>query len=255
MVRHLMITVIIGLLVLAVGCDRRRATMPVVTLSSSLQKLTNLNTFAETPSGSMQMVSTYDRSGGNNDWGQWDQRSPDGTADLVTLEGPGCLTRIWGTSIPASEWLFYVDGEVTPRIRRSKAEIFGGALPFLPPLSDIVSGGRYSYVPIPFADSLRIAVAVPPHNPSMRPYYHVNYASYPPGTHVESLPVDMSTEEVMLIEDVNAVWERKDGALSAAAATCGELSMVSLAAGEVHEWFDLEGPGLLSAIVVKIAPR
>jgi len=164
------------------------------------------------------------------------------------------LTRIWGTSIPASEWLFYVDGEVTPRIRRSKAEIFGGALPFLPPLSDIVSGGRYSYVPIPFADSLRIAVAVPPHNPSMRPYYHVNYASYPPGTHVESLPVDMSTEEVMLIEDVNAVWERKDGALSAAAATCGELSMVSLAAGEVHEWFDLEGPGLLSAIVVKIAP-
>ena len=43
-------------------------------------------------------------------------------------------------------------------------------------LCDMVSGGHYCYMPLPFAKSLRIAVTIPNYKPDMRPYYQVHYA-------------------------------------------------------------------------------
>lgn len=95
------------------------------------------------------MESSYDRTGGNNDRQSWNERElrPDGLIDLANLKGPRCVSRIWMTSVPTDEWLSFFDDEAEPRIRGRTDNTFGERAPFLPPLSNRLSGGFYSYVP------------------------------------------------------------------------------------------------------------
>ena len=157
------------------GCARQPARK--VTLESQLTAMISPAAMSDRPAGRSSMVSSYDRTGGNSDWAVWDEShlNADGTMTLADLSGPGCVTRIWMTSVPAEKWLFFFDGETTARLSLTTAELFGGSDPFLPPLSDRVSGGYYSYIPLPYAKSLRIAVLPTDFKPNRRPYYHVNY--------------------------------------------------------------------------------
>ncbi|MEO7431036.1 MAG: DUF2961 domain-containing protein [Dokdonella sp.] len=84
--------------------------------------------------------------------------------------GPGAITRVWmttgfGTATcidPAVRVRFYVDGATVPTLDVALAAVFDGSIaPFTAPLvADRVqsSGGYVSYVPIAYAQSLRIAL-------------------------------------------------------------------------------------------------
>ncbi|GAA0718718.1 DUF2961 domain-containing protein [Dokdonella soli] len=93
-------------------------------------------------------------------------------AEVVVFDerGPGALTRIWLTTgfghatciDPATRVRFYVDGTLVPTLDVPLAALFDGSTPpFTAPLvADRLSssGGYVSYVPIAYAQSLRIAL-------------------------------------------------------------------------------------------------
>lgn len=100
---------------------------------------------------------------------RWLYRDGD-EAVLFDERGPGAITRLWlttgfGTSTcidPAIRVRFYLDGATTPTLDEPLAALFDGSTPpFTPPLvadRTEASGGYVSYVPITYADSLRIAL-------------------------------------------------------------------------------------------------
>ncbi|MFT7516132.1 MAG: hypothetical protein ACI9QL_005369, partial [Candidatus Omnitrophota bacterium] len=87
--------------------------------------------------GTPAMVSTFDQAGGNTDWTELkeDQVGPDGLVTLAEFTGPGCVTRIWNTSVGAKEWHFFFDGESEARLVGSTQDFFGGKHPFVAPLA------------------------------------------------------------------------------------------------------------------------
>ena len=107
-------------------------------------------------------VSSYDRTGGNDDGfsGKYSfvAREDDGLV-IADLQGPGVIYRIW-TPTPTEDMVeFFFDGESQPRIRVKFRELFtGGAEPFVAPLVGYGAGGFYCYVPLPFEKSCRVLV-------------------------------------------------------------------------------------------------
>lgn len=119
--------------------------------------------------------------------------------------GPGAVTRIWMTSgmgvssclDPAIRVRFYVDGAAVPTLDLPLHKLFDGSTPpFVPGLvRDRAgsSGGFVSYVPVTYAQGLRIAlsdVAGTPNpctgNADHLLWYQFTYHRLPPGTAVTS---------------------------------------------------------------------
>lgn len=100
---------------------------------------------------------------------RWLYRDAD-EAVVFDERGPGAVTRIWmttgfGTSTcidPAIRVRFYLDGAASPALDVPLAALFDGSTPpFTPPLvadRSASSGGFVSYVPIAYAEALRVAL-------------------------------------------------------------------------------------------------
>ena len=93
-----MCCLLVGLFLCA-GCARRPAR--VVSVESQLRAMLSVSSMQVRPVGRTEMVSSYDRYGGNSDWAVWNESrlDPDGLVTLANLSGPGCVTRIWMTSV------------------------------------------------------------------------------------------------------------------------------------------------------------
>ena len=148
-----------------------------------------------------QQVSSYDRTGGNLDFGISAEDAlaltgfrakldnsflyRDGDRYVIFDEvGPGIVTRIWMTEFTVSlggsiagDLAFELDDEPTPRVQMSRQELFSGHVaPFLAPLAGnetMSSGSYYSIVPIPYARRLRISTSTVPH------YVNITYTRLP----------------------------------------------------------------------------
>lgn len=257
MVQTIRISSICGLAAMALlsfcGCGRQTEGKKV-DLTSCLESLTNLQTFATMPAGMAKMASTYDRSGGNSDWAQLASlKAADGYYTLVDLKGPGCVWRIWETSMPAEEWLFFFDGEKEPRIRIPKNDLFGKSDPFLPPLSDLISNGAFNYRPLPYEKSLRIAVAVTNIGPGTMAFYHVNYETYPEGTAVVSYPKQLSAAEKQTAEAV-AKFYNGVPAMNKPSGALDKLPKLAIAPGSTVTLAEHNGPAQLNGFRLKITP-
>ncbi len=113
-------------------------------------------------------VSSYDRSGGNDDGfrGTYSQLYIDDSGEHVIFDekGPGCVYNFWftgsGRNLHWGTIRFYFDGEKKPRFQCQAADLFNGARkPFVSPLathSFISSGGFSCSAPIPFDSRLKI---------------------------------------------------------------------------------------------------
>lgn len=235
----------VGLLIAAVCGCRPSAPAPRITLSlrDFLGDLTNTTAFAAMPRGEASLVTTYDRSGGNQDWGDFRTPDADGLFSLVNLKGPGCVRRLWMTNIREARWFFFFDGEKQARLVLTNKELFGGKPPFEPPLCEVLSGGSYCYFQFPYAKSLRIAVRLegPPQN-DPRPYYHVNYETYGADTRVVSLPAALEESDLRQIADVRAAWKKGcSPVILAAAADNAAWEKETIAPGASVAWLEQTG--------------
>jgi hypothetical protein len=143
-------------------------------------------------------ISSYDKSGGNND--RMEKIAPGERRDLANITGPGVINHIWVTIAPPPPALsrhdlilrMYWDGETTPSVESPIGEFFGQgwneSYPFSSlPLAAGPREGRamVSYFQMPFAKSARIEIQ----NDSERSidafYYYIDYAEVkqlPPNT-------------------------------------------------------------------------
>ena len=130
-------------------------------------------------------VSSYDRTGGNDDGfsGKYSfLRKEAGDLVIADLTGPGVLTHLHTPTPPDTRIAFYFDGETTPRLELPFRDMFSGTTaPFTGQLVGHALGGYYSYVPLDFAVSLKVVV-----RGDHLQFYDLNYALYDPDLTVES---------------------------------------------------------------------
>ncbi len=196
-------------------------------------------------------ASSYDRAANNSDLGNAYGVDATGNAILLDARGPGCVYRIWFTGFAATDKIhFYFDDEKTPRIDLLLTQLFTGeSPPFSFPLAGDYkssSGGFFSYVPLPYAKSLRITAT-----PDTRLYYNIDY---------HALPADSAITSWTGTEDLSAaraIWSaagsdpKANGQDGGANGTASE-STFDLAPKQMQTLFDGIGPGEISAIELRI---
>jgi hypothetical protein len=104
------------------------------------QELRNLADLSRLPlyrTGLLQQLSSYDRTGGNDDGfsGTYSaiRKEAEGLV-MADLKGPGIVNRIWTPTPEADTIKFYFDGETTPRISVPFINLFTGKhYPFVAP--------------------------------------------------------------------------------------------------------------------------
>jgi len=199
------------------------------------------------------MVSSYDRSGGNDDGfsGKYSfvRKEADGLV-LADLAGPGAITRIH-TPTPTEDVVeFYFDGEEAPRLRLKVVELFDGTRPpFVAPLAGWGGGGYFSYVPLTYRKSCKILLRA-----AAFQFYDINYAVFPDGTDVPTYEEPPAPDFAARLERAAALLRRTGTDVSDAmapaapgAGDAGALSRktvrVALAAGAKATLFESRRPG------------
>lgn len=179
---------------------------PVAGMAAELRQLYRIDLMPDYRAGSrVAQVSSYDTTGGNQDGfsGEYSFVRREGDALVVAeLEGPGVVHRIW-TPTPTDRMVaFYFDEEAEPRLRLRFIDLFSGEVePFIAPLAGNEVGGYYSYVPIPYARSLRIVYE----GDDLR-FHQFQYRQYPPGTEVESFRLPVDPEAAGELERAREAW-------------------------------------------------
>ncbi len=125
----------------------------------------DLTALSRQSEGKELLFSSFDRTGGNDDGfaGTFSALRRDDRGEFVLAEtdGPGVVRRIWLTWPGRSSNLrIYIDGADEPALDASLEELFSGKLPpFIDPFvggSKRFGGVCFSYIPIPFRESVRI---------------------------------------------------------------------------------------------------
>ncbi len=134
-------------------------------------------------------ASSYDRSGGNDDF-TW--IAPGDAATLLEVEGAGCITHMWMTAASTEpDYLrklalrMWWDAEESPSVEVPLGDFFGighgetrnfASLPLC--MSPQGGRGFVCYFPMPFGTRARVAVANDGTNAPARLYFYVDYEEY-----------------------------------------------------------------------------
>lgn len=149
--------------------------------------------------------SSFDRSGGNDDYIAIDAGE---TATIADIKGAGCISRIWVTvaspdlyALRRAVIRMYWDGESSPSVEAPLGDFFGvgfseyrhyTALPM-----GMSSGGFYCYLPMPFSDGAVIELVNESPKQIFAFYYNISYHKF------DSLPDDAETGRF------HAQWRRE----------------------------------------------
>lgn len=221
--------------VLAAGCGRE-----AVTVASEAERLADPLSIARMDGRDTLMHSSYDRTGGNDDWGTFlrDSAEP-GWKVVADLEGPGVLTRFWFTGAKDGaphRFRFFFDGEAEARFGGDVKEWCGGGMePFVPPLAEYANYCWYSFVPMPYAKSLRVECEEGP--PGAKVYYQLSETRLPPGTEVESFRWPLPDRDAAALERLRAAWAggfAADGTATEAVLTAAAPSLSLAGSGVVR---------------------
>ena len=202
------------------------------------------------------LVSSYDRSGGNDDGfsGKYSfVRKEVGGLVIADLEGPGVITRIH-TPTPTDDVVeFYFDGEAAPRISLKINELFDGThAPFLAPLVVSGVGGHTSYIPLTYRKSCKILVKADTFQ-----FYDINYAVYPPDFDLPTYENPPSAEFLRYVENAAKILARTghdiaDALVPAGAALSRKSVQAALPPGGSVTLFKSSAPGRILGL--KLAP-
>jgi hypothetical protein len=199
------------------------------------------------PSVKVGLVSSYDRTGGNDDGfsGKYSfiRREAEGLV-LADLVGPGAIYRIH-TPTPTNDTIeFYFDGETRPRLSLKVIELFDGSRPpFLAPLAGSGVGGYTSYVPLTYRESCKVVVKA-----ASFQFYDINYAVFPAEAGVRTYEDPPSPEFLAAVGKAADLLRRAGTGISDAVAPAGAVLLTktvraSLAPGGKALLFKTSKPG------------
>jgi hypothetical protein len=202
----------------------------------------------------IKQVSSFDRSGGNND-DRFGHQVWDGGVILADLEGPGVVTRIWSRN-PHGTLFIFVDDLEHPIITTPFAGLFSGNVEFdspgfnllSPPFTNQGSGGYFSYVPIPYESKCRImAVDV---DDSLG--YQVTYVDLPAGSPIQSFQLDLTQDDKSFFKNWRDEWEFTNYRWSNRKTEKVWKSRHNYLPGENYPLVPLEGSGVITEIEMEI---
>lgn len=147
-----------------------------------LRRLTNLETLYKPTEYRKASFSSYDRNGGNADNTGYIRKEGDWYI-IAEMEGPGAITRFWAAN-PSGPLRIYIDSTDRPLLDIEYQDLFSGAIrPFESPMvfSSDKKETNWSYVPIPYNKSCKIAV-------QKIGFYQIDYVTFHPTVSVQSFP-------------------------------------------------------------------
>ncbi len=202
------------------------------------------------------LVSSYDRSGGNDDGfsGKYSYvRKEPGGLVLADLDGPGAIYRIH-TPTPTDDIVeFYFDGEAEPRLALPLNRLFDGTRPpFVAPLAAAAAGGSTSYVPLTYARSCKVLLKAETFQ-----FYDINYAVFPAGTAVETYVDPPPAGFMARVEKAAALLRRAGSDISRDLAPAGAAVKVRtvrarLEPGATAVLYETKAPGRI--VGLRLAP-
>ncbi len=198
-----------------------------------------------------RIVTSFDRTGGNDDFNNPVRRDPDGWAVLADLPGPGCVTRCWFTGTNGKHPLqFYFDNEKKPRIDTTMDGLVGGQPPYLRPVAAYEPWCWYSLVPLPYRT--RLIIKTPdgkprPDGTSDKPFYQIGYCPLPAKPRVQSYPAQLDKLQTAMMTETRAqLMEALDGQRALAPPPWPlQSASLTLAPGQTLALADLAGPAIL----------
>ena len=191
--------------------------------------------------------SSYDRTGGNEDSGNYLYTDAKGDDVLLDLKRPGTVYRLWVTGFVSTARIkFYFDSETTPRVNMLLQDLFAGTNPpFLTPLvgdNRVSSGGFYSYVPMPFQQSIKITV----NGTGSRFYYNIGYHLYSPDTVITTWTISQDSTAV------REMWNRVGQDPKSDVGNATNSGTLDLAAGAAQTLRDVAGPRAIASIKLRV---
>jgi len=185
-------------------------------------------------------ASSWDRTGGNNDRGNFLYQSGSEYV-MAELSGQGALYRLWVTGQNGGAFLrVYLDGATTPQINSTFNNVFAGNVaPFLTPLAGNnvdSSGGFYLYLPVTFTNACRVTTT------DSNPYYNLGFVTAPTAT---SLVTWTGAENS---SDVRTQWTNASAPVGTYANTRAITSSFALAPGAAVTIAGISGPRCISSI-------
>lgn len=236
------------------GADSATGSGPVVSWRSFVGDLTNTMRAARLDIGGTRILTSYDRTGGNDDFNNFAGPGTEkGWIAIADLKGPGVVRRLWTTGVDFGHPVkLYFDGEKTPRYSGKIEELFGHMRPFEAPLARYLNQCWWSYIPLTYAKSLRIEMAAPPVHPFWGPrrlFYQLNVEDLPPGTRVETMPATLSQDDEAQLAAVAGAWR---GAVEPKAASGASGRSETVAAGAFATIFTATGPGVVPSFSIAL---
>lgn len=199
----------------------------------------------------VKQLSSYDRTGGNNDGNYIPLRKEGDNLVIADLKGAGAIQRIWTPTPSADTIQFFFDGENTPRIELPFIDLFSGKhYPFKRPVVGNEVGGYYCYLPISYSKSCKIVF-----KGKHMSFIQIQYRELLKGG-IESFPVIFSDEEKEALKSVVDIWKRSGTNIISDisgkfADVKKQTANISIQPGEKYKIFELGKGGRIVGIEIK----
>ncbi|MGD9126709.1 MAG: DUF2961 domain-containing protein [Planctomycetia bacterium] len=189
------------------------------------------------------MASSYDREGGNYDWGNY-ERIENGDGVVLDVTGPGAITRIWSAN-PRGLLRIYLDDAEKPVVEEDFRKFLhreplsmGKGDPAMQLLNqDGKPGGYTTYDVIPFKKRCKVVLVKAP-----KVYYQFNYVLFDKPHEMPAFTIDQkekSSDEYEKIQS-NLLWSRRS--LRSCNQYATKTGTIKLASGAKKVIFDEKGP-------------
>ncbi len=195
-------------IILINGCGQQKR---FIAYEEVVSHLTNNSYIAKIDLPSTIFFSSYDRTGGNNDYGFYLRDLEPGWGVIAEAKGPGYVSRLWFTGEATNQRIrIYIDKQSKPALELTIKEFCGIIEPFTPPLAAYENYCYYNYVPIPFAKHIVIAIekgTIKPDGPPKH-YYQVNIEPLSSICLLESFRFPFSEDNLKILDAVRRRWSR-----------------------------------------------
>jgi hypothetical protein len=250
------------------GANSVQADEPVRDVSWFLRRMRTVEHLPELENSHTAMSSTWDRTGGNNDGGDFKDLRPATPNEparnvLLDVEGPGCIHRIFvGMVAPqhvGTRIQIFLDGEKKPVFDMPITEFFdykSGPLPYPLVFQKSYPGTLF---PIPFAKHCLVQLVndqygKPGWNDFLwSNYWQVTYTRYPASVKVKSLAWPLDESEKAELEQTCQAWLKAESSPPAEPAKWAVEKSTPLGPDE-ELLFKILGKGVIRQMRVQVDP-